>query len=193
MTMTSLLVGLVALALAVLVQSLALRSRARSLRIQEQAFRFHAIRDELQLLALRGDVAQSGELYQILMWTSNLAIHNAGEARLRDMVRLARVVDPRMAVVQELLDMKRHPKALQKLAAETFNALTMMLIVNDWLVLGGLRFAQFTWQTWKVCQPVARGVIATMDWIADLLSPPRAEAVRYARKYDRSASDLAAI
>ena len=50
--MSAVLVGLVALALAVVLQRLLLVGQARQLTARQQAYRFHAIRDELQSLAI---------------------------------------------------------------------------------------------------------------------------------------------
>lgn len=74
--MTGIVVGLVCFAIAVLVQRLALERRARRLKATEQAFRFHAIRDRLQELALENVVNQRNPVYQFVMFTANLAISN---------------------------------------------------------------------------------------------------------------------
>lgn len=194
--MTGLMVGLVALAVAVMIQRLILRSRARTLVAREQAFRFHAIRDELQLLALRGDVEQQSGPYEFLMWTTNLAIRNAGTMKLRDVVRIVRAIDFKMAELptrQLENELASSPKPLQRLAADTFEALTKMLVANDTLVRGGLYCAELTARTWALCRPAFRFLIHRVDALAQHVAPSHAEAVQYARKYSDIADRFATV
>ena len=183
--MTSIMVGLAALALALLVQRLVLERRARVLKAREQAFKFHAIRDELQRLALKGVVSQSHDVYQFVMWTTNLSIRNAGVMKLRDTLRIARTVNSEMSERGRkfLLDVKRAPEPLQRLVGDTFKALAETLVANDYIVRAGLTIGVLAAQAWKMLRPVFAAITRIVDPFAELVAPRHAEAVRYARKY----------
>lgn len=191
--MSAVLVGLVALALAVVLQRLLLVGQARQLTARQQAYRFHAIRDELQSLAISGQAQPDSDLYRFLMWTANLAIRNAGTMKLRDIVSLARAVDKETRPYRPFEEMIRSsPKPLQHVAVETFESLTAMLVANDSLVRGGLRFANVAVSTWRLCRPVLIFLVRRADAIAQHIAPSHAEAVQYARKYAGLAGRVAA-
>jgi hypothetical protein len=188
--MTAIIVGLCALAIAVAIQGFMLRRHARGLKAREQAFRFHAIRDELQLLAIREEVDPNTDLYQFLMYTANLAIQNAGVMRLRDILALARRV--KQEIPQQFLRaLETAPKPLRKLTAETFGALASMLVANDPLVAMGLSAAALTAKAWSFIRPLLRSVISAIDALAKQIAPSHAEAVRYARDYSNIAGRFA--
>jgi hypothetical protein len=183
--MTSIVVGLVALALAVLIQRLVLVRRARGLKAREQAFRFHAIRDELQALALKGVVDQDDSVYRFVMWTTNLYIRNAGVIKLRDILRIARAVDSEVTGGTKLMyEVKRAPEPLQRLVGDTFTALVETLVANDYIVRAGLAAGRLAARTQKMLRPAIALLTRMGDAIARLIAPTHAEAVEYARKYD---------
>lgn len=193
--MTSILVAVVALAIAVAIQRLVLAPRGRVLRAHEQAFRFHTIRDELQTLALKGVVRQDDPVYSFVMWTTNLCIRNAGVIRLRDTLSTARTVDSKVqgeSFNRFLRDVKRKPEPLQQLVGQTFIALAEMLVANDHLVRAGLKGAIIAANAWKLLQPALRWFVEAADHVAELLAPTRAQAVVYARKYHNLGGRLAA-
>ena len=66
------LVALIGVTIGASIQQIMLLGRARRLRATQQAFRFHAIRDELQALALSGQVRQDDPVYGFVMWSANL-------------------------------------------------------------------------------------------------------------------------
>jgi len=187
--MTAIMVGLISLALAVLLQRLMLERRARRLKACEQAFKFHAIRDELQLLALKKAVQQDNEVYDFILWTANLCIRNAGVIKLRDTLRVARIVhsklNPEMTGRQrELLKaVKSAPPELQHLAGETFKALAEILVANDALVRAGLGVAVMAIQARKLIRPLFAALMNAGDPVARIVVPTHAEAVKYAREY----------
>ncbi len=179
--MSSFIAGLLGLALALLIQCLQLRRRARELKATKQAFRFHHIRDELQVLAIDEKVRPSTPTYEFVMGTSNIAIRNAGILKLSDVLRLARIVGTRVddESLEFFQDIRRQPPEVQRLAAETFKAMSDMLVANDTVVYIGRLIARYTWRR------VIEAVVRIIDRIAIYVSPQHAEAVRYARKYDR--------
>jgi len=189
--MTAWIAALVAVALAAGIQGAMLAHRARLLKARQQAFHFHAIRDELQYLALKGEVDPHCELYEFLMFTSNLAIRNAGIFRLRDLIRLARTVK------QEIPDrfvgmIESQPESLQRLAGQTFVALTQMLIANDPIVRAGVECFISANRAKEFVRPIVKSVVSGVDTIARQVLPSHAEAVRHARDYSDIAGRLAA-
>lgn len=182
---TSIVVALASLALVVAMQRLALRSRARTLKLREQAFRFHAIRDQLQDLAIEGVIKQGAPTYEFLMFAANVAIKNAGILRLRDVLRVARTVDERVQQKRVAIwrDMKRHPEPVQRLFADTFGSMAAMLIANDWIVRAGVWAAFCAAQAWDMVRPVVQALIRAADTVAGYLSPTHAEAVEKARRF----------
>jgi len=185
--MTAVIVGLGSLALALLIVRIMLNHWARRLKVREQAFRFHAIRDDLQLLALEGVIKQSDPAYDFLLWTTNLGIQNAGVMRLRDLVSIAARIDSRIeSDIPKRLE--RSPKEVQRVAAELFEALVMMLIRNDWIVLAGWHCMRAVSSTWRWLRPTVR----LLDRLAARIVPARARAVEYAREYSQVADRLQA-
>ena len=184
--MTGTLVALACLAIAVLIQRLALERRARRLKATEQAFRFHAIRDQLQELALEGAVHQHDQVYRFVMFTANLAICNAGVMKLRDILAIAQTVDSEISEQTHTFfrDVKRQPEQMQRLVGATFETLAQMLVANDFLMRAGLRTAVLASRAWTIARPVLLAVTRAVDWLARYLAPTRAKAVWYARRYN---------
>jgi hypothetical protein len=75
--MTTLLVAVLSTLLAAFVQAAILDKRRILLRAKEQCFRFHELRDALQILAIEGKIKQDSRIYQFLMFMINVAIKNA--------------------------------------------------------------------------------------------------------------------
>jgi hypothetical protein len=192
--MNAILAALVACALAFLIERVMLQKHARRLKASEQAFRFHAIRDELQLLAMHGEVRTDSRVYQFLLWTANVAIHNAGVFKIRDMIAIAHQVRTRMEVVAASRSfdeaVKAEPKAVQHITGETFDALAAMLVANDALVRMGWSCSQVASGALHGFRVVIRPLIRTIDALAASLVPHRLEAVYYAREYSGIAAGL---
>lgn len=192
--MNAILAALAACALAFLLERLMLANHARRLKASEQAFRFHAIRDELQLLALRGELSTNSRVYEFLLWTANVAIHNAGVFKIRDMIAIAHQVRTRMEYVSASRSFSEaimaEPKAVQHLAGETFDALAAMLVANDALVRFGWRCTQVASGALHGFRVVIRPLVHAIDALAANLIPNRFEAVHYAREYSGIAAGL---
>jgi hypothetical protein len=174
-----------------------LRPHARALNAREQAFRFHAIRDELQWLALRGEVRPHVALYGLLLWTANLAIRNAGTMRLHDVLVMARAIERYMGALPPHRAgwercIRACPAPLQRVAAKASEALADMLVANDPFVRAGLCCARLSARARARCRPLLPLLIGHADALTQHVSPVRAEAIRYARKYSGIADRLAA-
>lgn len=190
--MNAFILGLATSAVGLLFARLILNHHARLLRANEQAYRFHAIRDQLQLLAVDGEVDQQSEIYQFLIWVTNLAIRNAGTMKLRDVLQIARNVEQRLQGAPPRLfeeALRKESRPLQEVASATFDALAQMLLANDWLV-----------RSWMRCTFVLRGarerflhpLLMAVRAFADRFLPDRASAVDYAREYTDFADRLVA-
>jgi hypothetical protein len=186
----SLIVALISLAVALLVLRLILQPRANRLRAAQQAFRFHAIRDEVQLLAVQGKVDQSDPCYQFVMQTANLCIRNAGVMKLRDTLAIAQTVteEMRCQALAFLKHVRGQPEPMQRVVGETFSALSDMLLANDRLVRVAFKIAILVATTLKWVRPIFRVVTAAFTRVA----PTHAQSVRYAREFHVLGDRLAA-
>jgi hypothetical protein len=170
--MSSLVLGLAAGALALFIQRVALCHRGSAVRTAEQAYRFHELRDELQLLVIDGKLSSSSYVYLCLVAIANLCIRNAGVFRLRDLVAMTSQIDQKMegrSVVKAVQEMN---PAVQETAGKIFYAFAQMLISNDSIV-------RFAFHTARFCQPA----IEASKWLLVRIDPTRTEAFRQARRY----------
>ena len=193
--MNAILAGLLLLSIGLVFQRTLFWKRERRLRATEQAFGFHAIRDEVQELAVTDALRQDDPIYRFVMWTANLCIKNAGVLRLRDTLRLAKAVGNKAKVEDSqaftafILDIQRRPEPVQRLIGKTFYSLAEMLMANDPIVRVGVIAAFRASRVWATVQP---SITKTIDRIAAFVIPERAEAVSYARKYRHVAGQFAA-
>ena len=186
--MTPFLVVLVSIALGLWIRLAILRSREVLLKAKEQAFRFHEIRDRLQILNVQGKIEETSVGYKFLMSSLNMAIKNAGTMRLSDVLKISRAVrknadDIRSERIDK--DIRRHGEEARKLSAEFFQALAVMLVSNDNLT--SIMFA--------LAMPLA-GILnqAALRLIAStgkVLAPDQTEALYEAREYQRWGKALA--
>jgi hypothetical protein len=169
------------------VMLLTLQHRVPKLKAKEQAFRFHALRDQLQLLAMEGHISTSAFSYTTLMQMLNIAIRNPGLMKLGDMLRMAEIAKKAIGHKPEFKefqqDVERHDAIVQQLAKECFFAFVDMLISNDSLV----RLA-FVVANWSVVKPVLK----RLRGFFGLLVPTHTEAVNLARWYSIKGSHLVA-
>jgi hypothetical protein len=128
-------VAIVTLLLALASESIVFWRRRTLLRTKEQRFRFHDLRDRLQLLVIEHKLEPGTRLHHFLLATINLAIRNAGVLKLREIIALSRSVKKEArgenTFVTLQAEIVRQPKEVQALSAEVFNSLAAMLIVND--------------------------------------------------------------
>lgn len=132
----SLVSGLVAAVVLLAIPLVMLHRRVPALRAREQAFRFHELRDRLQLLVIEHRISTSSHAYRTLMTIVNLGIRNAGVMKLSDLIELAKLVRHNMDVApfeHFERELKKHDVEVQRLAADSFNAFAEMLVSNDHL------------------------------------------------------------
>ena len=171
--MTAIVAGMFFLAVAMVIQRVAVWRQERRAIAREQAFRFHALRDELQEMAVRGDVVSNDRSYLVLMSILNLCIRNAGAFRLRDLVQLARRVDDRVESTTVSSSLRSAPESVQDLTERTIHTVGQMLVQNDKLVALGVRCYVF----WH------RRIAAPLQSLLRSVAPDYAFTVRTARRY----------
>src|SRR5690606_36935102 len=127
----------------------------------EQAFRFHAIRDEAESLVLSGLVERNDEVIGYVRWVANLGIRNAGTLSLTEAIATARRIEAQLpdgaspsAFEDFLQEVKERPEPLQHLVAATFTALALMLVANDRVARAGLWVAVAAEGAAKVVRPL---------------------------------------
>jgi hypothetical protein len=167
--------------------SLTLQHRVPMLRAKEQAFRFHALRDQLQLLAVEGRISTTSVGYKGLLRMLNIAIRNAGLMKLGEMLRTAEsakdTIDNKPTFEKFEEDIQRHDAAIQQLASDCFSAYVYMLISNDSLVRVAFMLAN-----WTVVKPVFRHLRRLLTQLV----PTHTEAVDLARWYSSIGGRFAA-
>jgi hypothetical protein len=180
--MSTIIVALFAGFVATTMGVLSLRKFSRPLKVRAQTFKFHELRDRLQLLAVDGKIEQASATYDFLQFTLNLALKNAGVMKLSEMLKLSRIIDRKMKVTEfydVLSELRRKDEEVQKLAADMFNALGYMLISND----------DFTFIIAMVIELAAKqlkgAAFEVTKKMVHLLPPERSQAVQEARKYKR--------
>ncbi|MBI3448831.1 MAG: hypothetical protein HY049_07960 [Acidobacteria bacterium] len=175
--MQALSLSLVLVAGLLTIQRMMLRGQWKSARLKMQAYRFHAIRDTLQLYAVEGLIDQASDTYGFVMGLANLSIRNAGSMKFSALVttaaELGKTVEQKVTLFD---DIRRHDEKVRRLTGECFTSFGRLLITHD---------------------PVVRLVVASRvrvsDRIAEALAghSTRATAVRAARKYIGWGRDLA--
>jgi len=163
--MESVFVGLISMAIALGIQRAFLSSHKRRLRASEQAYRFHALRDDLQLLAAGKFISVASPVFEFLMFTLNMAIRNAGAIRLREVLQLSKLIDKeveRHQFEKLLAEIQDCDPRVQQLAGRTFFSFAHMLIANDWLVASGLAIRQRINRGWGKLS-------AAINWIDRLM------------------------
>lgn len=141
--MTTLL-SLGILVVVILMATQAVRFRAMGLKLLavEQAYRFHQLRDSLYRLVAHGKLREETPTYWFLSLIINLAIRNAGEWRLKHLLKVAKATQTEALDRSKgvLSDIMAHDRDVQELAAETVLAVRKMVVQNE-LVDYGVRIA----------------------------------------------------
>lgn len=151
--------------------------RIPRLNMKEQAFRFHALRDELQLSAVNGDIPVTSLSYRMLMLMLNIAIRNAGLMKLRDILMMTETVRKQLgrSNAEELQnDIQRHGPKVQELASKCFTVFADMLVANDYIV----RLVMAA-----VHSPFVKYAVLPLFRMLKPLAPTHAQAVRQAKWY----------
>lgn len=185
--MNAILVALFSAFLAMTMGTLILRKHARPAKYREQSFRFHDLRDRLQVLAVEGKIDRGSSAYDFLEFTINLAIRNAGVMKLSEVLRLSKTIESRMAVKKTedvFASFRRQDEQVQNLAADVFNSLGVMLISND----------DLTYVLAKVVELGANKVKGlarlAVKKIASVVFPERSAALSEAKKFRHWGSAL---
>jgi len=192
--MEGLIFGLVVLSIAVTCERGVLARNATRHRIDEQAFRFHGLRDRLQTFVAEGRLAPTSLTCDFLMRMINFAIRNAGVIRLRDLVEMASDVEKEVKETRfEAIcaDIQQHDSDVQQLAAEFFLTFTSVLVSNDWLVRAGFAMKMYVAGSWDLLQPIMKGLDGFAQGCLGVINPTRAEAVAHARRYSEWGHKLA--
>jgi hypothetical protein len=195
--MTGLLVAIVAALLAALIQAAILERRKGLLRAKEQCFKFHELRDKLQILAVDGKINRNSAVYDFLLHTINLSIRNAGFMKLGELLQMSSALKKEVesqAFVSVASEMRSATPEVQLVASEVFDTFAKMLVANDdftyWI------FAALEVTTKVANSAPARGFLSVnrmvFKSIVQALSPRRAEVVREARGYQRLGRRIAA-
>lgn len=180
--------ALIASLLAILIETLVFRKRRRMLKEKEQCFRFHDLRDRLQLLAIEHQIDPNSKLHHFLLSMINIAIRNAGVIKLSALLAVSRTVknEAGSGDYDSLqADIRSHTKDVQALASEVFASFSGMLVVNDdltFLLFKGLR----------ILTAIANdAVVACVKSVVSKIAPKHVQVVREANDFDRFGQRLA--
>jgi hypothetical protein len=187
MMMMGLWAALTFLLFAMLAETIILHRRRVLVKKNAQCFKFHELRDRLQLLVIQGKIQPGSEPYDFLLFTINIAIKNAGIIKLSDVVSISRMVkreaDGEFDKLQR--DTERHSAEVQALASEVCGRFAMMLVANDdvtALLFKGLSI---------LTKLTNEAFVACVKWIVAKLAPKYVQVVREANDYDRLGQRLA--
>ena len=175
--MNAIFVALASMLIGVSLGTLVLYKYARRVNMKEQAFKFHELRDGLQMLAIDGKIEKESKLYEFLLFTINLSIKNAGLMKLSELLSLSKAIDSRMSatpVEQIFADIRRHDQEVQQLSADVFDSLAQMLISNDHLIFLLAKIST------RIVDGASRNVIKS---VARTVLPGHSEALRAALNY----------
>ena len=176
------IVGLVLLGLAVLMQRTFLYPVSLKLKRREQEFKFHEVRDELQLLAIDRVIDVNSAAYLFLLSMSNVAIKNAGVLCVRDIIQMTGFLTK--ATSEVFCDLDEQDRRVKELAARLFMHFGDMLISNDWIVRLGVFVTRQSWPLLRVFLRIAKVIVNHLD-------PMRVKAIREAQQCREMSHQLA--
>jgi len=180
------------LAVGFLLVLLTLQRRVPALEAKEQAFRFHSLRDQLQLLAVGGCIETGSTSYTVLMRMLNVAIRNPRLMKLRDMLWMAEAAKDTLShpTFEEFQkDIQRHDQSVQKLAQDCFAAYMVMLISNDSIVRLAFKGVNWAVANWTALKPILVHSRALFKCVV----PAHTEAVDLARWYSHKQRMIGAV
>lgn len=131
---SSMIVALSVIAVALTFERLYLRSRKQKLRAAEQVFVFHRLRDELQLLVIEDKLNMSSRIYRSLLTMLNLGIRNGSSLRASELVRIVRSVEqPKDSLTSDdfVQHVKLHDQEVQRFVAVCYFEFAKMLLMNE--------------------------------------------------------------
>ena len=187
---TGLWIAIIAALLAILMETLVFWTRRTRLKTRDQCFRFHDLRDRLQVLAVEHKIEPSSMLHHFLLSMINVAIRNAGVIKLSQLLNISRSVKEEaadgngFATMQE--EIRAYPKEVQVLASEVFSSFALMLVANDdltvWLFKGLSLLTSLT----------NEAVVRCIKFLVSKIVPRHVQVVREANDYSRFGRLLAA-
>lgn len=180
--MASLLFAAVFLVVALAIQLGMLWKRQPKMRKIEQAFHFHELRDQLQLLVMEDKLCPASRTHSVLMPALNLCIRNAGNMSLTEMLEIAAAFDSGMShgkFEEFTKDLKQHGPEVQEVASQFFTGFATMLIANDPAL-------KLLYRVFKSLAGVVylRYVKRAMHSVTVFVMPEREQAFKTARKFE---------
>jgi|SRR6185437_857903 len=167
--------------------TLILHKYGHSLRIKSQEFKFHELRDRLQVLAVEQKISTSSSSYVFLHFILNLCIRNAGEMKLSELLKLSKIIDHKMSKLSAsnmFRELRKESEEVQRLAADVFQELGCMLIVNDGITRLFAKIAEL------IAHKMRGAIFAFAKGIAKTLAPTHTRAVNEALKYQSFSAEI---
>jgi hypothetical protein len=189
----SVLVGLVVISLVVTVERAILSGWDDKLRAAEYCYRFHRLRDELQMMVIQRKLETSSLTYNFLMQSLNFAIRNAGTMKLREILEIANKVKERVEAAHFdaiCEDIAKHDTHVSDLAGHVFSTISEILIANDRLVCIGVAVYRTIKKSMSFISPILRAVNSIVTPLFRVLTPMRVDAIDSARQYEKWASKI---
>ena len=167
--------------------TLLLHKYSRALRVRSQTFKFHELRDRLQLLAVEGKIGTAASTYRFLQFTLNLCIRNAGTMKLSELLKLSKIIHRKMRVQPShdvFSELRTESEEVQELTADIFHELSCMLIVNDGVTLMLAKMVELaTHEMQGTIREVAKILLTK-------LAPAHSRAVFESRSYQLLSSEI---
>lgn len=189
----SVFVGLVAISLVITMERAILSGWDDKMRSAEYCYRFHRLRDELQMMAIQGKLETSSLTYNFLMQSLNLAIRNAGTMKLRDILGIANKVKEHVEATHFdaiCEDIAKHGTPVSDLAGHVFSTISEILIANDRLVCIAMAAYRTIKKSVTIVSPIQRAMNSIITPLFRVLTPMRVDAIDSARQYEKWASRI---
>ena len=182
-------VAVVGVLLAMLTETLVFWRRRVLLKAKEQCFRFHDLRDRLQMLAVEHKVEPTSRVHDFLLYVINIAIRNAGVIKLSQILNISQTVKKEAAGGSEFeqlqAEIRSYPKDVQALASQVFSSFAWMLVANDditvWLFKGLSVLTKIT----------NEAAVRCIKSLISKIVPKRVQVVYEANDYNRFGQRLA--
>jgi hypothetical protein len=173
---------------AMLTETVVFWKRREFLKTKEQCFKFHDLRDRLQVLTIEHKIETHSKLHDFLLSMINIAIRNAGVIKLSELVDISQSVkkeadDSTFSTIQT--EIGSHPDDVQTLASEVFDNFAWMLVANDdltvWLFKGLIMLSKIA----------NEAVVRFVKLFVSKVAPEHAQVVREANDFARLGQRLA--
>jgi hypothetical protein len=183
--MIGLLVAFATLSVGLTLGRLLLHRREQLIRTHKQCFKFHELRDRLQLLAVEHKIELQSPPYSFLEYTINLSIRNAGVMKLSQLLAASYAMDSKIHDSRNVFEeFKTQSIEAQRLFADVFEEFSKMLISNDGTTVFLALIVEWT------AHRLGGAALLLARKIRSVLPSERWKVVREARKYHRFGSAL---